>query len=436
MKKNIFLLICVMTGAGSYAQTSLTLSRSEAVQLGLKNRFDVKANQFDVAIAASKVKQANNNWLPEISGDGQLKYSPQLQNTVIPGGVLPGYDETTLLPLMVKNESVFGLNLMQPLLNMGLQNDIKLAHIALALQEEKNHAAQTEIMLQISRAYLEVQLRGLQLRVAADLAERNREYEMVATGMYNNGTLIENYYLRARLDRENAEQLHKQAEQNYALSVRHLGYQLNVPSETVLILRDSLDAVTYDVAEEERTEIVQLKLQLEENRIYLRKYKQELLPDVSLRANYSQLFLSEKFNYGNGKWWSPFSYVALNLHVPISSHVKNKAVLTAYRQKISQQELLLAQRNADIHYEVQQARTLLANAVLNQKNAKDSYELSKIIFHNQQEQYRLGAFDYSALLDTEKSLSATERNYIQSAYELMLAQIQLQKATNHFQAGW
>ncbi|WPQ62012.1 TolC family protein [Chitinophaga sancti] len=432
MKKNFLLIILLTTAAMSYAQT--TLSRSEAIQLGLKNRFDVQSIHYDVAIAASKVKQTTNKWLPTLSGDGYIKYSPQLQNTVIPGGVLPGYDETTLLPLMVKNETVFGLNLIQPLFNPTLKTETKLAKTELALQEEKNHAAQIDIMLQISRAYLDVQLKGLQKRIAADIAERNHEYEMIATGMYNNGTLIENYYLRAILDRENADQLSKQADQNYELSVMNLRYQLNVPDETTLLLSDSLDAVTLtnDKTNGERTEIKQLALQQEENKINLLKYKQDLLPTLSMGANYSQLFLSDKFNYGTGRWWSPFSYVTLNMHIPISAHVKNKAVLTEYRQKISQHELLLQQRKADINYEVQQARTLLANALLNQKNAKNSYELSKTIFHNQQEQYRLGAFDYSALLDTEKSLSTTERNYIQSAYELMLAQIQLQKATNNF----
>jgi len=432
MKKNFLLIILLTTAAMSYAQT--TLSRSEAIQLGLKNRFDVQSIHYDVAIAASKVKQTTNKWLPTLSGDGYIKYSPQLQNTVIPGGVLPGYDETTLLPLMVKNETVFGLNLIQPLFNPTLKTETKLAKTELALQEEKNHAAQIDIMLQISRAYLDVQLKGLQKRIAADIAERNHEYEMIATGIYNNGTLIENYYLRAILDRENADQLSKQADQNYELSVMNLRYQLNVPAETTLQLSDSLDAVILanDKTNGERTEIKQLALQQEENKINLLKYKQDLLPTLSIGANYSQLFLSDKFNYGTGRWWSPFSYVTLNMHIPISAHVKNKAVLTEYRQKISQHELLLQQRKADINYEVQQARTLLANALLNQKNAKNSYELSKTIFHNQQEQYRLGAFDYSALLDTEKSLSTTERNYIQSAYELMLAQIQLQKATNNF----
>lgn len=418
------------------AASTLTLSRSEAVQIGLKNRFDIKANQYNINIAASRIKQSQNNWFPTLSGDGQVQYSPQLRNSVIPGGVLPGYEQATLVPLTVKNESVFGLNLSQPIFNINLINDNKLAKNQLALQQERNRAAEISIILEISRAYLDAELRGLQKRVTSDIAQRNREYEKIAEGMFSNGMLIENHYLRAKLDRENADQLQQQAEQNYALSLMQLRYQLNLSDSTSLHLSDSLggeqDLLSYESMTGERTEIRQLELIQQENRLYLKKYQQASLPSVSFNANYSQQFLSGDFNYGNGRWWSPFSYLALNVHIPISAYFKNKAVTAEYQQKINQQEWLLQQKKADINYEVQQARTALANAVLNMKNAKNSYELSKTIFQNQQQQYRLGAFDYSALLDTEKSVSTTEHNYIQSAYDLVMAQIQLQKATNNF----
>lgn len=419
------------------AQTVLILSRNEAITLGLKNRFDIKANRFDIQIATSKVKQARNQWIGEFSADGQVKYSPQLRNSVIPGGVIPGFDQTTQLPLMVKNESVFGLNLSQPIFNAALISDARLAKNQLALQQEKNRAAEIDIMLQISRTYLDAELRRLQKRIAADIAERNREYEHIAEGIYNNGSLTENYYLRARLDRENAEQLQQQADQDFELSLMQLRYQLNIPDDTQLKLSDSLDVVTgnlssYDKPNGERSEIRQLELIQQDNQLHLKKIRESVLPSVNFNANYSQQFLSGNFNYGTSNWWSPFSYLALNIHIPVSTRFKNKAIVTGYRQRISQNELLLMQKKADINYEIQQSQTALRNAVLNINSAKKSYELSKTIFHNQQEQYRLGAFDYSALLDTEKSLSTTERNYIQSAYELMLAQIQMQKATNNF----
>lgn len=439
MKKIFPILTMLLVSKVCLAQLpsdTLALTRGEAIKIGLKKRFDVQANEYDVQMAESKIRQSKNNWFAEVNADGQLKYSPQLQNSVIPGGVLPGFDKTTLLPLMVKNQTVFGLTLTQPLFNASLTKDVQLAKNQLALQKEKNRSASIDIMLQISRAYLDAELRGLQLRIASDIAERNRAYEQIAAGMYRNGSLIENYYLRAKLDRENAEQQQKQAAQNYELSMLQLRYQLNVPEYTRLKLLDSLQTISlapyaFNEASDERTEIRQLELTGKENLLTLEKYRQSILPSIFLGASYAQQFLSDRFNYGSSEWWSPYSYVSLNIHIPVTAHFKNKAVVSEYRQRIIQSDLLLQQKKTDINYEVQQARTSLSNAILNMQSAQSSYELSQTIFRNQQQQYMLGAFDYSVLLDTEKSGSTAESNYIQSAYELVLAQIQLQKATNN-----
>ena len=117
MKLFLVIFIFITTTCHVQAGTdTLRLSRSEAIKIGLQNRFDLKANAYDVRIAASKIIQAKNNLFPEINGSASLKYSPQLQNSVIPGGVLPGFDQSQLVPLTVKSESVFGLNLSQPVL--------------------------------------------------------------------------------------------------------------------------------------------------------------------------------------------------------------------------------------------------------------------------------------------------------------------------------
>ncbi|MBB6270107.1 outer membrane protein TolC [Pedobacter cryoconitis] len=438
MKPILILFIFITIACHVQAATdTLSLSRNEAIKIGLQNRFDVKANAYDVKIADSKIIQAKNNWFPEINGTANLKYSPQLQNSVIPGGVLPGFDQSQLIPLTVKSESVFGLILSQPVFNIGLINEIKFSQINLAIQKEKNRAEKINISLQISQAYLNVQLRDLQKRVAADIATRNAEYAMIAEGMYKHGSLIENYYLRAILDRDNAKQIQKQTEQDYELSLMELYYQLNIPRGTNVHISDSLDGAEADMnsfqdLSDERTELRQLKLRQQEDQLALKNVNQSVMPSVYLGANYSQQFLSNRFNYGDGRWWSPFSYVTLNMNVPLSAHLKIKGKKREFKERIVQNELLLEQKKSDINYEIQQARTSFSNAVLNMRSTKSSYELSRTIFHNQQKQYKLGAFAYSELIDTEKTLSVTERNYIQSAYELMLARIKLQKATNNF----
>lgn len=439
--KRILLFISIIVPLVSNAQTenkTVSISLEQAIHIGLQNRFDNKANQLNIEIAKTKIFQAKNNWLPEIQVAADLKYSPQLQNSVIPGGVLPGFDQTKLLPLTVKNQSVFGLQLEQPIFNASLGHKKRMAENELKMQQEKIKEQEIQIKLLISQAYMNVQLRALQRKIAVEIVARNTEYASIAEGKYKSGSLIENFYLRAKLDKDNAKNQLQHATQEYEIGMARLRYCLNLPDKVVLELSDSLD-IKKDVTTgltlnqvEQRPELKQLLVSQEANVLNIKSYRQGLLPTVSLAANYSQQFLSTHFDYGKSKWWSPFSYVMLQLRIPISEHHKNKSHIAEHRQRVTQTEFLIAQKSADIHYEVSQAQAVLENSITNMNSSRSNYELSKTIFQNQRQQYRIGAFDYTELLNTEKTLSSTERNFIESAYELLLARINLLKATNQF----
>jgi len=47
-------------------------------------------------------------------------------------------------------------------------------------------------------------------------------------------------------------------------------------------------------------------------------------------------------------------------------------------------------------------------------------------------QYNTGAFSYQKLLDTEKSLSTAEQEYISAVYDFLIAKISYQKAVGNF----
>jgi outer membrane protein len=47
-------------------------------------------------------------------------------------------------------------------------------------------------------------------------------------------------------------------------------------------------------------------------------------------------------------------------------------------------------------------------------------------------QYDSGSFSYEKLLDTEKSLSATEQEYISAVYNYLIAKISYQKAVGNY----
>ncbi|HTA61342.1 MAG TPA: TolC family protein [Bacteroidia bacterium] len=434
--KKIILIVLVALSVSAFAQqpeSNLSVSLKQAMDAGLKNRYDVQSQKYNLAVANNMVSKSKKEWIPDISGSANARYSPQLQATYIPAGFISS--NPALVALGAKSVSVFGLDLNQNIFKPAITTDVKIAKNNLAIQQEKNKQDENTIKEEIVKAYLNVLLKDLQAKITANDEQRYKEYLEVAEGKLKLGTLIENDFLKAKLDYENAKLETAKAKQSYDLAVNNIKYQINVPVETQLMLTDSLNSLF--VASDQlatkgdasnRTEIKQLMLQQEGNRLEINKNRQNALPSLNFFANYSQQFTYTNFDYGLHQWWSPFNYMGLKLSVPITANFKNHNSIQEYKFKSMQTDLILKQRTADINFEIQKASTDLSNAYKNMQTTKSNYELSQVIYQNQKQQYKIGSLLYSNLLDTDRTLSTTEQNYIKAVYDYLLANINFQKA--------
>lgn len=436
MKKLLLITGFVLISVCGYAQDSavVRLGFQQALNLGLKNRFDVRADKYNISLANNKLKESRKIWIPDIHISGNLDYNSQLQPTYVPKGFI-GLKEPEILSFGASNTTVFSLELNETLFKPGISADIKMAKTNLALQKEKNNADEISIKNDIAIAYLNVLLKRLQYKIAKDDDQRFKEYSELAEGKYHDGVLVKNDYLRSRLDYRNAQMQEESAQQNYELSIQKLRYQINVPEGTQIALTDSIGNINFGKnnfegsdAVNNRTEIKQLKLEQKINGLDLKKARQYALPTVSAFANYSQQFLSDNFDYRTSKWWAPFSYFGIQLRIPITSNFMNHNNIQQYKLKTQQKDWEIKQEMATINYQVRKALTDLQNALRNMKSAKSNYELSQTIYENQKQQFKVGVFQYDQLLNTEQSMAKAEQNYIQSVFEYLVAKLGYMKA--------
>ena len=438
MKRIIYIIFLLCTATAHAQQpVQLKLSLQQAIDTGLKNRYDIQAKKYNLVLANDRIKKNKHEWTPDLAVSGTIRYTPQIQATYIPGGFLgpdPG-----LVALGAKALTVFGLDLNQNIYKPTVKANVNIAKNNLEVEQERLRADENSIKEQIALAYLNVLLKQLQQKIALDNEQRNKEYMDLAAGKMKLGTLIENDYLRAKLDYENARIESQKAAQNYVLALDQVKYQVNVPAESLLVLTDSIDMqnLTLDnywpgSGTTNRTEIKQLNLRQEGNKLEIDKIKKSALPTVSFYANYSEQFVYKNFSYTKGQWWSPFNYLGLHLSVPITAHFKNKDDIKEYNTKIIQADLELKQKTEDINFEVEKTTSELGNAAKNMQTAKSNYGLSQTIYTNQKQQYALGTLQYSNLLDTERSLNTAEQNYIKTVYDFLLANINYQKAIGNY----
>jgi outer membrane protein TolC len=244
----------------------------------------------------------------------------------------------------------------------------------------------------------------------------------------------------AELDYKNAEATTEKQKQNYLLSIQNLKFKINVSLQSVIIFTDSLQSsvetnVSKDIANNaivNRSEIKQLKIQQLGYELQLKKAKQNYLPTLSLFANYTQFFQNDAFNYSNNFFWAPVSYIGAKLSIPITGSIKNTNQIKEFNLKLAQTGLEMKQKSTDVQYEVQEARTKLDNAKQNLTVTNENYLLSGKVYELKKQQYGLGSFSYEKLLDTEKSLSNTEQEYITAVYDVFIAKINYQKVTGMY----
>lgn len=416
------------------AQTQ-SFSLEKAMETGIQNRFDIRSREYNLVLAENQIQKNKKAWIPNIEAEGNIQYNTQISPTYVPEG-FAGFDEAGLLSLGAKNQSTFGLSLTQSIFKPGINTDVKIAKTQQQMSQEQLRSFKTDVKNNIAKAYLNVLLKELQYEIAENEEGRLEKYATLAKGAYHNGTVIKNKYLRSKLDYQNAQVKTKTVYQDYELALDHLKHEMNLSTETEIILTDSIGQIAskspllkQDDLGENRTEIKQLILEQNENALKLKRIKQNALPTISLSGYYGQWYQNQNFRYGEGKWWAPQSYIGLNISIPITANFINKNKLQENKIRSEQLMMDMEQKRADINFEIQKAVTDMENSFQNMQSANNNYQLSKSIYENQHQQFEIGVFMFSDLLDTEKSLRKAEQIYIQSVYDYMIAILEYQRAT-------
>jgi len=439
MKKIIYILVlAVVCGKLSAQNDTLKLSLEQAIQIGMSNRFDVKGDHLNTDIARNRLIKTRRELLPDLTASGKLLYYGELQPSIIPAGYL-GFTEPKKIAIGMKNNTSFALDLNYTIYKPGLYTDKKIASNNLVMEEERNKKSDINIKIEIAEAYDNILLESLQYKIAQKNAGRYKEYYELTRGKYSSGAILESDMLLAELDYKNAIAGLEKQKQEYMLSTKNLKYKINVPEQTVVVLTDSLHSGEAGMDDElsadgltKRSEIKQLEIEQAGNELQLKKAKENNLPSVSLFGNYTKFYQGPQFDYSNNFYWSPVNYVGVKLSVPITGSIKNTNTVKEYKLKMAQTDFILKQRTADIRYEIQESRTRLNNAGQNLETAKDNYLLSQKVYELKKQQYDSGSLSYEKLLDTEKSLSATEQEYISAVYSFLIAKINYLKAIGNY----
>jgi outer membrane protein TolC len=433
------ILLFILNVDWLYAQQSLKLSLKEAQELGLTSRLDVKSGQKEIAFLGQDVLTKKQAFAPDVKLVANIMYHPQVQSTLIPAG-FGGLAEPAILALGAKSISVFSLEIKQPLFNPALKVDVKIAETIRSKEEEQQRQNILSIKQQINESYLNVLLRQTQKQIATYQKQRFEEYQNLVQGKYHQGAALENDFLRVQLDLHHKQEQYLASQNDYELSLVALCFELNIPTTTNLILSDSLSENSLpEVYADDSLYFENLtafrKLALEKKRLSLEAKRQEqsLVPEINLVGNYSQQYLNMAFNYNytDGKWWSPYSYLGIQMGIPITKQFTNSSQIKKIQLKNELLDFQILQEKNRVSFELRKAKIELKNALQSLKSNQQSYLLAQKIYQNQKNQMFIGTLSYDDLLNTELSVSTTEQHYINALHHYYLVRLVLDGITEN-----
>ncbi len=433
MKKNILLVVFFFAGNLLFAQ-KITLA--EAVEMGVKNRLELKTAALHVQLAERENQKLRAQWAPQVGLSGDLRWNTQLQTSVLPIGEfgLPDVppDAVREFAIGVPFTNVFGLTAEQKIFEAAKNTERSLNAAGVEAEQIRLTIRQVEVRQGILESYFAAIFHKERLELATRSVERSAVKVEILKTRLDNGTALQNDLDRAVLDLDNARYQLEKNRRDYELSLENLRYRTGSntpvePSEDMESVRQS-NLASSAGSPADRPEILAEQINLRLQELNEKRERQRNLPVVSAYANFSVLQLHDQPNPFAADSWFLYSYIGVKASMPLFDGRQAKLAQGDYRlrQEISRMEI--SRLKADFENELANARTTLQLAEQNIEETRKNLDFARQLHQTDQFRYRQGVLLLSELKNTETTLQESEALYLQSLYDYLVAAARFRKA--------
>jgi outer membrane protein TolC len=444
--KHIFLILSLISAIVSkgFSQQAPPDSQiynftvADCVNYAYKHQDSVVNAELDVKSAEYHIKEIIGQGLPQVSGVASFQDYLNIPTTLIPGEFFnqPG----TFIPLKFgvtyqSNLSVTGSQILfDPSYFVGLAGRRTYRELY-----DRNYT-RTKITtnVNITKAYYQVLVSIEQLRILQEDIDQLRRQVDETTAQNKQGFVekidvdrITVQYNSLVTKKENTVRL---LDLNYEL----LKFQMGMPIEKNLILKDKLGDVQLDVTGNDaiatdttvyrnRIEYGLLESQEKLNEYDVRLKKGQFLPKLTANANYTSSYQNNSFgNLYTSNF--PSSYIGLTLNVPIFTGFQHVNQLRQSQITVQKsQNNLVATKNA-LNLELSQARITYINGLQTLNDEKKNRALAAEVLRVAKIKYDQGVGSSLEVIQAQTALQDADNSYIQGLYDTLVSKVDLDKA--------
>lgn len=434
MKRIILIFLCTI-GLSASAQTTLTLK--DAVNYALQNKADAKKAKLQVENSEYKIQEVRSRALPQISANGNVTYNPIIQTTVIDGAGF-GAPGTTIQAAFGQTwTSTAGVSLTQAIFDQSVFTGLKAAKSTREFYQINDQLTEEQVIERVANNYYSVYVQKERLVLLDSNYVNTTKVRDIVKGQFDNGLAKKIDLDRIIVKMSNIDTERQQIKNQIALQENALKFYMGMPIETQIDMpKEEFEVVPAALTEEpnieNRTEYLLLKKQ-EELLVYNKKAMEAgYYPTLSLTAGYNYIGQGPNFPWfakpKDGVYWSDFSAIGLNLHVPIFTGFGTRAKVRQADVEIRslQEDIKDTKLSLDLDY--RNAMTQIENNLVTIENQKENMRLATEILSNTKNNYLQGLASLTDLLDAENASLEAQNNYTRAVLNYKIAEISLIKS--------
>ncbi|SDP96513.1 Outer membrane protein TolC [Mucilaginibacter sp. OK268] len=427
----------------SYAQEAppnnqtYSFSIQDCINYAYEHQDSVVNAGLDIKSAEYKVKETRGIGLPQISGSATFQDYLKIPTTLLPGEVF-GQPAGTFIPVKfgVKYQSSIGATADQILFDGSYLVGLKASRTYKELSLKNLTRNKIQISVAVTKAYYQILVSNEQLRLTdANLKQLKQQFDET-TAQNKQGTVEKIDVDRIAVQYNNLVTTRENTIRSLALNYQVLKFQMGMPIENSLSLKDKLEDIklddTADLAADTSFYHNRIEYSLSETGIALKKLdlkrqQSQYLPTLKANASYTSSYQNNSF--GNlYKMNFPSSYVGLTLNIPIFNGWQRLNQVRQSKIAVLKSQNDLENSKNGLKLEANKANVAYVNGIQSLNNQKRNRELAEEVLRVSKIKYQQGVGSSLEVTQAQTSLDDANDKYIQGLYDALISKVDLDKA--------
>ena len=464
--------------------TTLVLSLDDAIRIALSENTSVKVADLEVQRQEYARKGTYAALFPQVSGSGsyqrtikkQVMYMGGGSDEEGSGGGMAGMYSSMMEPIYYYLEQLMaqhpgaitpyvpapvedggssanegfevgrlntfsaGISASMPLVNAQLWESISLSADQVEMAVEKARESRLGTVTSVKQAYYAVLLSKEAFQVYRSVYENALENFRQTELKYNAQKASELDLTRAKSSVAAAVPNVYNAESSVLLALWQLkavmGIDLDRDIDVSGTLGEYADTMFRDLHEGEdapldgNSSLRQLDMQAQQLAKTIRMQQYAYLPSLNLSFAYSYNAMTNDFKFSEYRW-TPYSYVGLNLSIPIFSGGQRYHAIKQSKVQADELQLQRQETERQLRIGIRQSLQTMETAMKSYDAAADAIETAEKAYDIASKSYKVGRSTLTDLNNTELTLTQTRLQAAQAVYNFVVAKAGLEQVLGY-----